>query len=368
MTPRPSGTARRRKAVLGTVLAVALVACAAGTALATALAFGEDPSAGTGAAGAPPPASPAPAGSPAVAESPAPAASPAVAASPAMPAPLPSASVWRPSRALLPARGPLVDPALKVGEWRHAWQVVGLLRAQPPKRPVALLFGDSTAREALVSDESWTRQLRSLGAPVTAAYTLASHGQSFRIDRRFVEQLPPLRGAALIGVGLSRFILPLGKGPVGRPATFAAGEPRELGPWPRHYFDARGSKTAAAKLERVSQWRKTRSAAFRWLLPANLRELARLVEACRSRGLEPVLVQLPLNDTVVAGSLDPEREALSRGCAEVAARLGVRFIDQPVARDLTDADFYDTVHLLHSGAVKWQRALAARTAKLLRGL
>ena len=382
MTPRPPGTPRRRTAVLGAGLAVALVACAAGAALATALAFGEDPSAreGVAVAGAGASSGAAPATTPSTQSAakeplpPSPSAVPGASfgVAPAPPsgaraASRPATAVWAPSRELLPARGPLVDPELKVGEWLHAWQVIGLLRAQPPRGPVVLLFGDSTAREALVSDESWTRELRSLGAPARA-YTLASHGQSFRIDRRFVDELPPLRGVALIGIGLSRFILPLEKGPMGRPATFVAGAPRELAPWPRHYFDERGGKTAAAKLERVAQWRRTRSAAFRRLLPADLRELARLVEDCRRRGLEPVLVQLPLNTAVVAGSLDPEREAVSRGCRAVARRLGVRFIDEPVAADLTNADFYDTVHLLRSGAVKWQRALSARTAELLREL
>ena len=378
MTPRQPGTSRRRTAVLGAGLAVVLAACVAGAAIATALAFDEDP----GAAGDPAPAAAA-AASPAAATAPpvsSPAPPPADAAAPtgasaapfpgaAAPSataatPRPAATVWAPSRALLPAKGPLVDPEVRVGEWLHAWQVIGLLRAQPPRAPVVLLFGDSTAREAVVSDEAWTRELRGRGVPATA-YTLASHGQSFRIDRRFVEELPRLRGLALIGVGLSRFVLPLDKGPMGRPATFATGEPRELAPWPRHYFDERGGKTAAAKLERVTQWRKTRSTLFRRLLPAGLRELGRLVEACRRRGLEPVLVQLPLNATVVAGSLDAEREAVSRGCRKVARRLGVRFVDEPVAPDLTDADFHDTVHLLHSGAVKWQRGVADLAAELL---
>lgn len=341
----------------------ALVAGVVVVGIATALAFAEDTSvggeAGTADISAAAPAAPAPPSAAAPFAAPAPLASSAAARTPR-----PTPSVWAPSRSLLPARGPLVDPELKIGEWRHVWQVIGLLRARPPRAPVVLLFGDSTAREAVVSDAAWTRRLRRLGVRVRA-YTLASHAQSFRHDRRFVDELPPLRGVALIGIGLSRFIVPLVKGPLGRPATFAAGEPLQLGPWPRHYFDERGSMTAAAKLERVAHWQESNVPAFRRLLEGNLRQLARLVKACRRHGLEPVFVPLPLNTAVVAGGLDPEREAMRRGCAQVARELGVRYLKEPVAPDLTDADFYDTVHLLRSGAVKWQRAVSARTAALL---
>jgi hypothetical protein len=272
----------------------------------------------------------------------------------------------RPPGTVPPPAGPLVDPRLKVGEWRHAWQVVGLLRARPPKGPVVLYFGDSTARESLVSDASWTRELRHLGAPVTG-YTLASHAQSFRTDRRFLDALPRLHGIALIGVGLSRFIVPLVRGPMGRPATFKAGSRPKLSPWPRHYFDARGPKTPAAKQARVAHWQESRVGQFRRLRNDNFRALAKVVLTARRRGLRPVLVQLPLNVAAVGGRLGPERAAMARGCRAVARRLHVRFLDFQVAPGLPSADFYDMCHLLRPGAVRWQRGLARWTVRLLRG-
>lgn len=268
--------------------------------------------------------------------------------------------------ATTPPSGPLVDPALKVGEWRHAWQVVGLLRARPPRLPVVLYLGDSTARESLVSDTAWARQVGGLGVRART-FTLASHDQTFRIDRRFVEEMPELHGLALIGVGLSRFVGPPVKGPFGRPAVFKPTRPPELGHWTRHYYDGRPPKTPQAKLARVSHWQRSRAGKFRKYKAANLRALAQLARACRRRGLRPVFVQLPLNTEVVGSSLAAERRALARGVRNVARREHVRFLDFPMAPDLTSADFFDINHLLHSGAAKWQRGLSRWTAKLLTG-
>ena len=279
----------------------------------------------------------------------------------------PSAAASRRSTAApTPKPGPLVDPALKVGEWRHAWQVVGLLRARPPLAPVVLYLGDSTARESVVSDAAWTRALRRRGAAVRA-FTLASHDQTFRTDRRFIEDLPRLRGLALIGVSLSRFVGPPVRGPFGRPAVFKPGHRPRLSHWVRHYYDTRPAKTAAAKQARVVHWELSRTGKFRRYRAANLRALAKLVAACRARGLRPVLVQLPQNLAVVGHQLDRERAALSRGCRRVAAKLHVKFLDFQLAPDLTSADFYDTCHLVRPGAVKWQQGLTGWTVRLLPG-
>ena len=265
-----------------------------------------------------------------------------------------------------PKPGPLVDPKLKVGEWRHAWQVVGLLRAQPPRDPVVLYLGDSTARESVISDAAWTRALRRRGAPVRA-YTLASHDQTFRTDRRFIEDLPPVQGLALIGVSLSRFVGPPVRGPFGRPAAFKPGQRPKLSHWVRHYYDARPVGSPAAKAARVVHWRLSRTGKFRRYRAANLRALAKLIVACRERGLRPVLVQLPQNEAVLGHQLDAEQAALSRGCRRVARKLHVRFLDFQLAPDLTSADFFDICHLVRPGAVKWQRALTGWTVRLLPG-
>ncbi len=345
MTPRPSHARRRRRAASGLLgaasaallilAALALTGCGGGAA--GERAASASPAAGSGVVGSR-------------------AAGPAGGRAPA------GAS---PSGAPSSKPGALVDPTLRVGEWRHAWQVVGLLRARPPRVPVVLYFGDSTARESLVSDAAWARQLRDLGVQART-FTLASHDQTFRIDRRFVEEMPELGGGlAFIGVGLSRFVERPVRGPLGRPATFAPGASPRLGRWVRHYYDQRPPKPEEAKLARVTHWDGSRAGKFRKHRAANLRALAKLVSACREHGLRPVFVQLPLNDEVVGDQLAAERRAVSRGVGRAARELHVRFLDFAVAPDLTSADFYDINHLLHSGAAKWQRALSRWTARLL---
>ena len=199
------GVLRRAAACIAAVLllAAALTGCGVGSRASDPAALGGGPS-----ASAPPLPADMPGG-------------PSASASPrAASAPGGSSGSASPRAAASPQSrlGPLVDPALKVGEWRHAWQVVGLLRARPPRLPVVLYFGDSTARESLVGDSAWARELRGLGVRARA-FTLASHDQTFRIDRRFVEEMPRLRGLALIGVGLSRFVEEPVRGPLGRPPS-----------------------------------------------------------------------------------------------------------------------------------------------------
>ena len=156
------------------------------------------------------------------------------------------------------------------------------------------------------------------------AYTLASHDQTFRTDRRFIEDLPPVQGLALIGVSLSRFVGPPVRGSFGRPAAFKPGHRPKLSHWVRHYYDARPAKSSAAKQARVVHWELSRTGKFRRYRAANLRALAKLIVACRERGLRPVLVQLPQNEAVLGHQLDAEQAALSRGCRLVARKLRVR--------------------------------------------
>lgn len=262
--------------------------------------------------------------------------------------------------------GPLVDVNASAGDWRHAWQVVGLLLARPPREPVVLYFGDSTARESFVSEAAWTRQLRQMGAPRARAYALAGHGQTFAMDRRFLDALPPLHGLALIGVSLSRFAGPPLRGPAGRPASFPPGSRLRLSPWRQHLYDAVPALTPLEKVERVVHWRQSVRPRFRLFRRANLHALARLVADCKARGLRPVLVELPINVAAIGGALDAQRAAVARGCRAIAARYGVRFAPFKAGRDLPSSAFYDTCHLVRPGYTRWQRDLSRLVVWLLR--
>lgn len=273
-----------------------------------------------------------------------------------------------PALSLVPssAFGAPVDPRISAGDWRHAWQVVGLLRAQPPRSPVVLYFGDSTARESLVSEASWTRQLRRMGAPRVRAFALAGHGQTFAMDQRLLDALPPLHGLALIGVSLSRFAGPPVEGPAGRPAAFPLGARLKLSPWRQHLYDSVPVMTPVEKVERVAHWRRSVTPRFVRYRSANLRALARLVSSCEARGLRPVLIELPLNVAAVGDALDAQRSSITRGCRAVAARLGARFLAFQIDPRLPDSAFHDTCHLVRAGYTRWQRDLSRRVVRLLR--
>jgi hypothetical protein len=282
----------------------------------------------------------------------------------------PWAFLGHPARALVlpqwvPAAGGVPGDAGTVGDWRHAWQVVGLLRARPPQGRVVYYFGDSTARESLISEASWNMQLRRLGAHGVRAYALAGHGQTFAMDARIMRALPHSRGLALIGVSLSRFIGPPVRGSAAHPAEFPPGTAPRLSPWRQHLYDSRPIMTRAEKQGRVVHWRRARTPAFFRYRTANLRALVKLIAVCRARGLRPVLVELPLDLAVVRHHLDRQRASLRAGCRAMAARHGVRFLPFQLAPHLPGNGFFDIVHMVRAGYTKWQAGLSRWVIRLL---
>ena len=234
--------------------------------------------------------------------------------------------------------------------------------------------GSSKSRDltALVSvgGSRFRRRARAAGrSPSLVVFTIASHGQTFRMDRQFVDAMPPRpprapRGVAVIGVGLSRFIGP----PLARRAARVdlappASAPR-LHPWIRHLYDARPPLPLSRKYELVPRWMDRRWAGFREHRRANLRALARLVEACRAKGLEPVLVDLPLDVRVVGHGLDRARRSYGTAVRHIARAQHVSYLT-PAGPPLPTNDFWDLMHLLPPGAAAWQSRLSDRLVRLL---
>ena len=226
-------------------------------------------------------------------------------------------------------------------------------------------LGDSTARESLVSEASWTRQLRRLGAHSVRAYILAGHGQTFAMDARLMRALPQSRGLAMIGVSLSRFIGPPVRGSAAHPAEFPPGKAPRLSPWRQHLYDRRSIMTPAEKLGRVEHWGRSRTPAFHRYRAANLRALGELIAVCKARGLRPVLVELPLDVAAVGHRLDRQRASLSKGCRAVAARHGVVFLSFKVAPHVPSRAFYDISHMVRAGSAMWQAGLSRWVIRLL---
>jgi hypothetical protein len=272
----------------------------------------------------------------------------------------------------------LVHPAAasaRVGEWRHAWEVVQLVRLRPPRGTPIFYFGDSTARESTVRDAGWTLQLRRRAAAAgktTAAvvFTLASHGQTFRMDGQLLAAMPARgtrapRGIAVIGVGLSRFIGP----PVRRrPAAVdppAAGTPPVVHRWIHHLYTDRPPLPLSRKHELVPRWMARRWDGFRRNRSANLRAVARLLELCRAKGLHPVLLEMPLDVRVVGDRLDRARGAYRLAVRRLGRRSHARYLSLQSASPLPTSSFWDLMHLLPPGSRVWQSRLSDQLVRLL---
>ena len=262
----------------------------------------------------------------------------------------------------------------QIGEWRHGWEVVQLVRLAPPTGTPIFYLGDSTARESTVRDALWTLQLRRLAAAAgrttaTRVFTLASHGQTFRMDRQFIAAMPPRgahtpRGIALIGVGLSRFIGP----PIGRPSAAvtrpAPGKPPVLHPWIQHLYTDRPPLPLSRKHELVPRWMRRRWAGFHRDLGANFAAIDRLLALCRAKGLRPVFVDLPLDVRVVGHGLDKARADYHAGCRRLARRYHAPYLSlQPPP--LPTGVYWDLMHLLPPGSHRWQLRFSHRLVDLL---
>ena len=272
----------------------------------------------------------------------------------------------------------LVLPAAasaQIGEWRHAWEVVQLVRLAPPQGTPIFYLGDSTARESTVRDALWTLQVRRRATAAgrttaTVVFTLASHGQTFGMDRQLVASMPPRadhtpRGIALICVGLSRFIGP----PIRRQPSAvtppAPGRGPVLHPWIQHLYTDRAPLPLTRKYELVPRWMRRRWTGFRSSLSANFAALDGLLALCRARGLRPVFVDAPLDVRVVGHGLDKARAAYHAGCRRLARRYHAPFFSLQPPAPLPTADFWDLMHLLPPGERIWQSRFSHRLVKLL---
>jgi hypothetical protein len=275
----------------------------------------------------------------------------------------------------------LVTPALAAGvdDWQHTWEVVRLAkalqgRAIPPRGAFVYYLGDSIARESTVSDKAWTAQLarraQKAGKVTAFGYTVAGHNQTFGMDERILQGLPPTqsgqpRGILLIGVGISRFIgppTPMDPWPLDPPP---AGQLPELSPWGQHHYDGRPPLSSTRKRELVQRWMDRRWAGFQSNKAANLAAIGRIIETAKAKGLRPVILDLPLNVAVVGAGLDRPRAAISSGCTDLARRHGIKYLHFTKAVGLPSADFWDLHHLLEPGYRRWQSRLSDELVKVL---
>ena len=208
--------------------------------------------------------------------------------------------------------------AAGVDDWVHIWEVVRLVDHQqsqptPPGGVFVYYLGDSIARESIISDASWTRSLARRTAAagkvtVSSARGLAGHNQTFGMDRTIVEGLPATperqpRGIVLIGVGISRFIGPPVPLKLPKLDPVESGVEPPLSPWVQHHYDDRRPLSLARKRELVPRWMDRRWAGFRASKKKNVAAIQDVITLCKSKGLRPVLIDLPLDLRVVGSGL-----------------------------------------------------------------
>jgi hypothetical protein len=75
---------------------------------------------------------------------------------------------------------------------------------------------------------------------------------------------------------------------------------------------------------------------------------------------------MPRNMQTIRRLLDRPMGMYHRGCRDLARKLGIPYVQFQSSTGLTNRDFSDLWHTIESGQVKWERALAATTARLVK--
>ena len=292
--------------------------------------------------------------------------------------PAPPSSVARAALVLALAALTLLLPAsasARIGEWRHAWEVVRLVQKRPPLGTPVFYLGDSTTRESTVRDAIWTLQLRRRAAAAgkttaTVVFTLASHGQTFRMDRQLLSAMPARvagapPGIAVIGVGLSRFIGPPVRRPPAAVKPTAPGRTPVLHRWVQHLYTDREPLPLTRKEELVPRWMDRRWGGFRRYRRANLRAVDRLLALSQAKGLRPVLLEMPLDVRVVGGGLDRPLGAYRVALRRLARRRDADYLSLRTRGPLPTGFYWDLMHLLPRGSQAWQSRLSDELVTLL---
>jgi len=274
----------------------------------------------------------------------------------------PSADVPTPVSSGASAEG---DPAIGAragagADWSHTLQVVANLRDAPPDEPVVVLFGGSAARESTISDSSWRDQIRKKGGPATAAYNLGSRNRTLAQSVALVDQMPKVPTIVYIGVNLGSFTSPQ------KTATVSLPAPRTpLPAYRQHTYSQSRILTAAKKKALLQAWLTERYPVFKRNYAGSAGVLAALIEACRDRGMKPVLLELPRNTAIIGHRLDAPIARTRATCRTLAKKYDIPFVSFVAQAKLPNSSFYDLWHLVEPGRRVWQALLSARTATLL---
>jgi hypothetical protein len=232
--------------------------------------------------------------------------------------------------------------------------------ASSPVATVYLLDG-SGARECIVSNASWAAQIEKLGGPTVRARDLGNTNQTFLQDGMLVGAMPKEKALVLIGLSIGRYTGEPNEGADGYDPGAVLASDAEI----NHHYSLSQVLSDGRKRGLLDEWLTDRYPVFQQTNAANTAELDKLVKECLDRKLHPVLLELPLNLDIVGTSLDEPRTTYRKAAHKVASTYNVPYVDFVADVELVNGDFYDLMHLVEPGRLKWQKRLSTEVVALL---
>ena len=246
-------------------------------------------------------------------------------------------------------------------DWAHTLQVVANLKADPPSKPVVVLFGGSAARESTISDSSWRAQIEAKGGPATDAYNLGSRNRTLAQSVALVQQMPTVPTIVYIGVNLGAFTSAQKSATVSLPPAATP-----LPAYKQHAYSQSHLLSASNKKLLVQAWLVDRYPVFKKTYATSAGVLESLIKACRARGMKPVLLELPRDTAIIGTQLATPTSRYRATCAALARKYRIPWVSFVAQAKLPNTSFYDLWHLVEPGREVWQGLLSAETAALLK--
>ncbi len=259
---------------------------------------------------------------------------------------------------LQPAPSTAAPKFKKGSDWRHVAQVAAYMSGRSPKRPLVYLLGGSAARECIISEQSWRKQIVARGGPQTFAFGLGAAGQTYDDNIRLVRMLPDAPSIVIIGVNVGRYT---GTGTHKLPQV----KPRIANYYP-HRFHRNRILSDQRKRAMVTDWLRRRHPVFKTRFARNDAKLDELVALCLERGFHPVILNLPVNQRTVGRRMDVPRRRYRVACQQICREHDIEWVNWLPKIPLVSRDFMDNWHLVEPGRAKWQLRLSNLTVKMLR--
>jgi hypothetical protein len=222
-----------------------------------------------------------------------------------------------------------------------------------------LILGNSTAREATISDASLRAAIGRRSGRKVVVRNISSSNQAFARDLALVRFMPAGHTIVFIGVDLVRF------SHYSATVTVKLPRPAPLRAYEQHKYSASAELGLSEKQALVAAWVKSSQPSFDTYNQGNLAELRRVIAACKTRGLRPVLFNTPRNTAVIGDAWDAPVDTYVSACFALAAENDIPFVNVVGRAHFKAGDFYDLFHAVEPGRARFQPLLAAWAARLL---